>query len=59
MRCGPRALIDSLQEPWAGPTLVDGLLACPQPHAVASARVGVLVHMPLALETGLSPKTGS
>ena len=41
------------------PVLVDGLLACGAPDAVASAvtagaRVHVLVHLPLALETGLS-----
>ena len=33
---------------------MDGLLACPQPRALASAQVGVLVHLPLALEAGLS-----
>jgi Glycosyl transferases group 1 len=42
----------------AGPVLVDGLLACPEPDAVADAvaagtPVHVLVHLPLALETGL------
>ena len=52
-RCEPAALHVALQEPWAGPTLVDGLLACAQPRAVASAQVGVLVHLPLALEAGL------
>jgi glycosyltransferase involved in cell wall biosynthesis len=41
------------------PVVVDGLLACGAPtavqHAVAQgARVHVLVHLPLALETGLS-----
>jgi glycosyltransferase involved in cell wall biosynthesis len=41
--------------PWDGTTLVDGLLACHQPDAVASGRAAVLVHMPLSLETGLSP----
>jgi glycosyltransferase involved in cell wall biosynthesis len=52
-RCAPRDLESVLRQPWDGPTLVDGLLATPQPDAVAAARVGVLVHMPLALETGL------
>jgi glycosyltransferase involved in cell wall biosynthesis len=41
------------------PVLVDGVLACGAPEAVSSAvsagaRVYVLVHLPLALETGLS-----
>jgi glycosyltransferase involved in cell wall biosynthesis len=40
------------------PVVVDGLLACGAPEAVttavgAGARVHVLVHLPLALETGL------
>jgi glycosyltransferase involved in cell wall biosynthesis len=52
-RCAPRDLESVLRQPWDGHTLVDGLLATPQPDAVAAARVGVLVHMPLALETGL------
>ncbi|MGH3317272.1 MAG: glycosyltransferase [Nocardioidaceae bacterium] len=52
-RCAPRDLGSVLRQPWEGPTLVDGLLATPRPDAVAAARVGVLVHMPLALETGL------
>jgi glycosyltransferase involved in cell wall biosynthesis len=52
-RCAPRDLESVLRQPWEGPTLVDGLLATPQPDALAAARVGVLVHMPLALETGL------
>jgi glycosyltransferase involved in cell wall biosynthesis len=55
VRCEPPALSATLRTPWTGHTLVDGLLACPQPKAVASANVGVLVHMPLALETGLAP----
>jgi glycosyltransferase involved in cell wall biosynthesis len=54
LRCAPAGLQAALQQSWAGPTLVDGLLACPQPKTVTSARVGVLVHMPLALEAGLS-----
>jgi hypothetical protein len=42
-----------------GPVLVDGLLACGAPESVAAAvaagaRVHVLVHLPLALETGLT-----
>jgi glycosyltransferase involved in cell wall biosynthesis len=55
VRCEPPALSATLRRPWTGHTLVDGLLACPQPVAVAAANVGVLVHMPLALETGLAP----
>jgi Glycosyl transferases group 1 len=44
------------------PVLVDGLLACGAPEAVATAvaagsRVHVLVHLPLALESGLDPAT--
>jgi glycosyltransferase involved in cell wall biosynthesis len=53
-RCAPGDLESILRQPWEGPTLVDGLLAAPQPEAVTGARVSVLVHMPLALETGLS-----
>jgi len=46
------------------PVLVDGLLACGAPTAVAAAvaagtRVHVLVHLPLALETGLSPESAA
>jgi glycosyltransferase involved in cell wall biosynthesis len=54
VRCEPSALLAKLREPWAGHTLVDGLLACSQPEAVSSAEVAVLVHMPLGLVTGLS-----
>jgi glycosyltransferase involved in cell wall biosynthesis len=41
------------------PVLVDGLLACAEPDVVGAAvaagtRVHVLVHLPLALETGLT-----
>jgi glycosyltransferase involved in cell wall biosynthesis len=44
------------------PVLVDGLVACTQPDAVAGAvaagtPVHVLVHLPLALETGLDDDT--
>lgn len=56
VRCEPSVLLSKLREPWAGHTLVDGLLACSQPEAVASAEVAVLVHMPLGLMTGLSPE---
>jgi glycosyltransferase involved in cell wall biosynthesis len=55
VRCEPSTLPGELQRPWHGETLVDGLLACAQPQPVAAARVGVLVHMPLALGTGLPP----
>ncbi|MDQ4008052.1 MAG: glycosyltransferase family 4 protein, partial [Actinomycetota bacterium] len=54
LRCAAPGLADALRRPWQGPTLVDGLLACPQPQAVTAAPVTVLVHMPLALESGLS-----
>lgn len=54
LRCEAPALADVLVQPWDGLTLVDGLLACPQPWALTTAPVAVLVHMPLALETGLS-----
>jgi glycosyltransferase involved in cell wall biosynthesis len=53
--CEPSQLRAVLDQPWAGHTLVDGLLACHQPRAIASAKPGVLVHLPLALEAGLSP----
>ena len=53
VRCEPAGLETVLPATWDGPTLVDGLLACPQPRLVAQAGVGVLVHMPLALDTGL------
>ncbi len=55
LRCEPSALSDTLRQPWSGYTLVDGLLACPNPHALAPGQVGVLVHMPLTWQTGLSP----
>lgn len=47
-----------------GPVLVDGLLACGAPGPVAAAvaagaRVFILVHLPLALETGLSPEAAT
>jgi glycosyltransferase involved in cell wall biosynthesis len=54
--CEPHDLPGLLRRPWRGCTLVDGLLACPRPDAVASRDVAVLVHMPLALETGLAPR---
>lgn len=53
MRCAAPDLADALRRPWDGPTLVDGLLACPQPEVVTAAPVAVLVHMSLALETGI------
>jgi glycosyltransferase involved in cell wall biosynthesis len=48
----------------AAPVLVDGLLACGAPEAVAGAvaagaRVYVLVHLPLALDSGLSAGAGA
>jgi glycosyltransferase involved in cell wall biosynthesis len=56
VRAGPSDLPDVVRRPWDGPTLMDGLLACARPEAVRSPRVAVLVHMPLALETGLAPE---
>lgn len=56
VRCRQSVLYDALRLPWQGHTLVDGLLACRDPRAVTGAGVGVLVHMPLALETGLRPE---
>ena len=56
VRCEPHALGSVLARPWAGLTLVDGLLASPQPEVVAGSRVGVLVHMAMALQTGLEPE---
>jgi hypothetical protein len=55
VRCEPAALSTVLSRPWSGHTLVDGLLACTVPLARAPAGTGVLVHMPLALQTGLRP----
>jgi glycosyltransferase involved in cell wall biosynthesis len=54
LRCEPESLASRLERPWSGHTLVDGLLACRQPEVVARTAVGVLVHMPLALQSGLS-----
>jgi glycosyltransferase involved in cell wall biosynthesis len=56
VRCEPHALGSVLARPWTGLTLVDGLLASPQPEAVAASRVGVLVHMAMALQTGQEPE---
>jgi glycosyltransferase involved in cell wall biosynthesis len=56
VRCEPDGLDAVLRRAWPGPTLVDGLLAGHRPWAVAAGRVSVLVHMPLALETGLAPE---
>jgi glycosyltransferase involved in cell wall biosynthesis len=53
-RCAPGELAALLSRPWQGQTLVDGLLALPDPRAVEATRPAVLVHMPLALETSLS-----
>lgn len=56
VRCDPQHLDAVLRRPWSGPTLVDGLLACTHPQglpALRSAAAAVLVHMPLALQTGL------
>jgi glycosyltransferase involved in cell wall biosynthesis len=56
VRCEPQALQSTLERPWTGLTLVDGLLASPQPEVVEGARAGVLVHMAMALQTGLEPE---
>src|SRR5438876_502324 len=47
-------LAEALLAPWAGDTIVDGLLAAQQPAAIALTRPAVLAHMPLGLQTGLS-----
>ncbi|MGH3365911.1 MAG: glycosyltransferase, partial [Nocardioidaceae bacterium] len=54
VRCRAHELRVVLHRAWAGHTLVDGLLACPQPQAVVGSRAAVLVHMPWGLQTGLS-----
>lgn len=56
VRCEPHSLRSTLERPWTGLTLVDGLLASPQPEVVEGARTGVLVHMAMALQTGLGPE---
>jgi glycosyltransferase involved in cell wall biosynthesis len=56
VRCETHALRSALERPWPGLTLVDGLLASPHPEVVARARTGVLVHMAMALQTGLEPE---
>jgi glycosyltransferase involved in cell wall biosynthesis len=53
-RCAPDDLAAVLSRPWPGHTLVDGLLALPRPRALSATRPAVLLHMPLALQTGLS-----
>jgi glycosyltransferase involved in cell wall biosynthesis len=53
-RCERGELSTVVRQPWPGPTLVDGLLACTQPQGVAPG-MGVLVHMPLGLQLGLDP----
>lgn len=52
--CEPHQLAGVLRQPGPDRTLIDGLVACSQPHALAASRAGVLVHMPLALEGGLA-----
>lgn len=59
VRCDPSSVLDAVRRPWDGPTMVDGLLACPDPDVVRGARVAVLVHMPLALETGLAAEVAA
>jgi glycosyltransferase involved in cell wall biosynthesis len=55
-RCEADELHALLSGRWDGPTLVDGLLACSQPEAVAVGPAAVLVHLPLALGSGLTPE---
>lgn len=59
VRCLPADLTEELRRPWTGPTLVDGLLACPSPEAMAGAGAAVLVHMPLAWDPALSPEAAA
>lgn len=54
VRCGAADVDAVLRRPWHGATLVDGLLGCHHPAAVAATRPGVLVHMPLAWHPHLS-----
>jgi glycosyltransferase involved in cell wall biosynthesis len=56
VRCPPDGLADVVRLPWDGSTLVDGLLACPSPDAMAGSSAAVLVHMPLAWDPTLSPE---
>jgi glycosyltransferase involved in cell wall biosynthesis len=48
--CAPEELAAALRasSSWRGRVLVDGLLACPRPGALAGAGAGVLVHMPMS-----------
>src|SRR5262249_25386073 len=52
-RCEPAGLETVLPSAWAGPPRGEGVLAGRQPRVVGEGGVGVLAHMPLALETGL------
>jgi glycosyltransferase involved in cell wall biosynthesis len=52
--CDPTDLAALLRDEWPGTVLVDGLLACPRPGALAGIRPAVLVHMPLAWRPGVS-----
>jgi glycosyltransferase involved in cell wall biosynthesis len=54
VRCDSTDLAAVLRDEWPGSVLVDGLLACPHPGALAGARPAVLVHMPLAWRSGIS-----
>jgi glycosyltransferase involved in cell wall biosynthesis len=53
--CARSGLVVLLRRSGPETTLVDGLLACSEPDAIAGAAVGVLVHMPLAWEAGSTP----
>jgi glycosyltransferase involved in cell wall biosynthesis len=54
LACEPSMLSATIERPWTGPTLIDGLLACSVPAPAACTPFAVLVHMPLGLQTGLS-----
>ncbi len=54
VRCPSAGLSDVVRRPWDGPTLVDGLLACPSPDAMEGSGAAVLVHMPLAWDPTLT-----
>jgi glycosyltransferase involved in cell wall biosynthesis len=52
--CSPTDLAAVLHDGSNDPVLVDGLLACPHPGALAGTGAGVLVHMPLAWRPDVS-----
>jgi glycosyltransferase involved in cell wall biosynthesis len=52
--CAPAELAGVLRESFRGTVLVDGLLACPYPGALAGTGAGVLVHMPQSWRVDVS-----